>query len=112
MTATLDDLLQTAGVIIAFEFKADGTCTNFKSNQETGPEMAALMSRYCALVTMTLTTLASSFTALSEQNWIPQQGWTYTGGDFTVVIGGGGYRGVFAEKNKVDLNALLKALAG
>jgi roadblock/LC7 domain-containing protein len=111
MTATLEELLQIEGVILAFEFKADGTCTDYKSHQNTGPEMATLISRYCALVTMSLTTLAGSFTAISEQNWIPQQGWTYTGGDYTVVIGGGGYRGVFAEKNRVDLNALVKTLA-
>ena len=53
--------------------------------------MAAMIARYCALVTMTFNTLAGAFTVLSEANWIPQRSWTYTGGDYTVVVGGDGY---------------------
>ncbi len=110
MAATLDDLMKIDGVTIAFEYAPDGTCIAYRG-KDMSPEMAAMVTRYCALVTMTFNTLAASFTALSEQNWIPPIGWSYTGGDYTVVIGAGGYRGVFIERNKANLNELLAKLS-
>jgi roadblock/LC7 domain-containing protein len=47
---------------------------------------------------------------LSKMNWIPQHGWMYAGGGWTVAIGG--YRGVFVETAKADFNQLYRALAG
>lgn len=109
MPATLDDLLAIDGVTVAFEFAADGKCVDYKGKDVT-PEMAALFTRYCALVTMSFSILAGAFTALSEENWVPQKLWTYTGGDYTVVVGG--YRGVFIETVKANLNELHTALSG
>jgi roadblock/LC7 domain-containing protein len=43
-------------------------------------------------------------------NWVPQQGWMYAGGDWTVAIGGN--RGVFVETAKADFNKLYSALVG
>ena len=55
-------------------------------------------------------TLAGAFTQLSQMKWVPQQGWAYSGGEFTVAIGGN--KGVFAETAKADFNQLFQALVG
>lgn len=110
MGLSLDELVKLKGVTVAFEFNAVGECTQYRSNIDLGPEMCATIAEYCGLVTRTFSTLADAFTAISEQNWIPLRGWTYTGGDFTVVIGGNGYRGVFAETTEADLSELVSAL--
>lgn len=47
---------------------------------------------------------------LSKMNWVPQKGWMYAGGDWTVDIGGN--RGVFSETAKADFNQLYKVLVG
>ncbi len=110
MPATLDDLLKIDGVSIAFEYAPDGTCVAYRS-KDMPSEMAAMVTHYCALVTMMFKTLSSSFTHFSEQNWIPPKGWSYMGGDYTVVVGAGGYRGVFIERDKADVNELLDKLS-
>ena len=97
------------GVIMAFEFTPDGKCTAYKN---VSSEMAAMASRFCATVTMQFNTRAAAFSTLSEAQWIPQRGWMYRGGEYTVIVGNGGYRVVFAEAAKADLNKLLDALFG
>jgi roadblock/LC7 domain-containing protein len=109
MSTTLDDLVKMDGVIAAFEYMPDGECTGYRN---VSPEMAAMIARFCATVTMLFNTLATSFTSLAETSWMPQQGWTYTGGNHTVILGGGGYRGVFVETAKANLPELLQALSG
>ena len=111
MTTTLDDLLNIDGVTVAFEYTPDGKCTAYQSKKNVSPEMAAMITRFCALVTMTFETLAQSFTALSEDNWIPQHGWMYRGGDYTVVLGKGGYQGVFVETAKANWEELLRLMS-
>jgi roadblock/LC7 domain-containing protein len=51
------------------------------------------------------------FTSIwGQMNWMPQNMWTYTGGDYTVAIGSNNV-GVFAETSKMDLNELSRMLA-
>ena len=69
-----------------------------------------MADRYCATVTMQFNTLASAFTALSERPWVPQRGWVYQGGACTVIVGQGGFQGVFAESAAADLAQLIRAL--
>jgi roadblock/LC7 domain-containing protein len=45
-------------------------------------------------------------------NWTPQQGWAYSGGEWTVAVGGGGRTGVFVETARADFNKLFGALVG
>lgn len=45
---------------------------------------------------------------LSQMQWVPQQGWAYSGGDWTVAIGGN--RGVFVETARTDFNQLFQVL--
>ncbi len=108
MPVPLDTLLAMDGVTVAFEFTAEGQCVGYRGKDVTA-EMAAMITRYCALVTISFGILAGAFTTLSEQNWIPEKLWTYTGGDYTVVVGG--YQGVFIETAKANLNELRDALS-
>jgi roadblock/LC7 domain-containing protein len=110
--ATLDELLQLEGVVLAFEYTAEGKLTDYRAQAETSAEMAAMAAQFCATVTMNFNTLAGAFTRLSGMNWTPQQGWAYAGGDYSVAIGGSGYRGVFVETARADYNRLFQSLVG
>ena len=108
--ARLDELLGIDGVVAAGEFAPDGKLVEYKAKMDMSPEMAAMTAQFCATVTMMFNTLAGAFSQLSRMNWVPQQGWMYAGGDWTVAIGGN--RGVFAETAKADFNRLYSALVG
>jgi len=108
--ASLDDLLDIEGVAAAGEFTADGQLVDYKAKMDMSPEMAEMTAQFCATVTMMFNTLAGSYTRLSGMNWVPQQGWAYSGGEWTVAIGGN--RGVFIETSKADFNQLFEALVG
>ncbi|HEX3035426.1 MAG TPA: DUF2173 family protein [Thermodesulfobacteriota bacterium] len=108
--AKLDDLLKIEGVVAVGEFTADGELVDFKSKMDMSPEMAAMTAQFCATVTMMFNTLAGAYTKLSGMKWVPQQGWAYSGGEWTVAIGGN--RGVFVETAKADFNKLFESLVG
>ncbi len=108
--ATLEDLLKLKGVIAAGEFTTDGKLVDFRTKMEMSSEMAAMTAQFCATVTMMFNTLAGAYSRLSKMNWLPQHGWMYAGGDYTVAIGGN--RGVFVETAKADFNELYSALVG
>ncbi len=106
----MDDLLKIDGVVAAAEFAADGKLVDYKAKMDMSPEMAAMSAQFCATVTMLFNTLAGAFAQLSQMNWVPQQGWMYAGGDWTVAVGGN--RGVFIETAKADFNQLFQVLVG
>ena len=108
--ATLEELLDIEGVVAAGEFDPDGTLVDFRASMDMSPEMGQMTAQFCATVTMMFNTLASSYTQLSGMRWVPQQGWAYSGGDWTVAIGGGGYKGVFVETARADFNKLFEVL--
>ena len=108
--ASLDDLLDIEGVAAAGKFAADGQLGDYKARMDMSEEMAQMTAQFCATVTMMFDTLAGSFTQFSGMNWVPQQGWAYSGGEWTVAIGGN--RGVFIETAKADLNQLFEVLVG
>jgi roadblock/LC7 domain-containing protein len=108
--ATLDELLNIDGVVAAGEFTADGKLVDYKAKMDMSQEMAEMTAQFCATVTMMFNTLAGSFAQLSQMNWVPQQGWAYSGGDFTAAIGGN--QGVFIETVKADFNQLFEVLVG
>jgi roadblock/LC7 domain-containing protein len=110
--ASLDELLTIEGVAAAGEFGPDGSLVDYRANMDMSPEMAAGAAQFCATVTMMFNTLAGAFSQMSGMNWTPQQGWAYSGGDWTVAIGGGGYKGVFVETAKADFNKLFEVLVG
>ncbi len=108
--ATLDDLIKIDGVVAAGEFTADGKLVDYKANGDMSRDMAEMAAQFCATVTMMFNTLAGSFSKLSQMNWVPQQGWAYSGGDMTVAVGRGGKKGVFIETAKADFNQLFQIL--
>jgi roadblock/LC7 domain-containing protein len=110
--ATLQELLDIEGVVAAGEFNLDGSLVDFETSMDMSEEMAKMSAQFCATVSMMFNTLAGSFTQLSGMNWAPQQGWAYSGGDWTVAVGGGGTRGVFVETAKADFNRLFEVLVG
>lgn len=112
--STLTDLAKLDGVVLAFEFAPDGRLLDHKSTAETPPGMTemAAAAQFCASVTTTFNTLAGAFSKLSGMQWIPQQGWAYTGGEYTIAIGYNSYRGVFIETEKADFNRLFELLVG
>ena len=106
---SLDDLLDIEGAA-AGEFTPEGDLVDYKAKMDMSEEMAQMTAQFCATVTMMFNTLAGSFTQLSGMNWVPQQGWAYSGGEWTVAIGGN--RGVFVETARADFNRLFEALVG
>src|SRR5919202_6232130 len=108
--ATLEELLNIEGVVAAGEFDPDGTLVDFRASMAMPPEMAQMTAQFCATVTMMFNTLAASYERLSGMRWTPQQGWAYSGGEWTVAIGGN--RGVVIETGKADLNQLFGVLVG
>lgn len=73
-------------------------------------ELTTMTAQFTATVTMLFDTLAGAYTELSGMDWIPQQGWAYTGRSFTIAVGG--HRAVFAETKNVDYNQLFNTLVG
>ena len=108
--ATLDELLDIEGVVAAGEFNADGSLVDYKATMDMSQQMAEMTAQFTATVTMMFNTLASSYTQVSGMQWVPQQGWAYSGGDWTVAVGGN--RGVFIETEKADFNQLFEVLVG
>ena len=106
--ATLDELMKINGVVAAGEFTADGKLVDYKAKMDMSKEMAALTAQFCSTVTMMFNTLAAAYSKTSGMNWLPQHGWMYAGGDWTVAVGGN--RGVFIETAKADFNQLYKVL--
>ena len=101
--------MRVNGVAAAGQFTLDGKLMDYKSNMDMSKEMAEMTAQFCATVSMMFSTLAGAFTQLSKMQWMPQKIWSYSGGDCTVIIGGGN-KGVFAETAKADFNQLFKAL--
>jgi roadblock/LC7 domain-containing protein len=110
--ATLQELLDLEGVVVAGEFDLDGSLLDYEAKMDMSEEMAQMTAQYCAAVSIMFNTLASSFTERSGMNWVPQHGWAYSGGEWTACIGDGGKRGVFVETSKADFNRLFEALGG
>lgn len=73
-------------------------------------EMAAMSASLCAPANIMFETLAREFMRYSDMVWVPQKGWAFCGGDWTIAIGG--TRGVFVETAKADFNQLFRVLVG
>ncbi|MDQ1275665.1 MAG: hypothetical protein QG610_1240 [Euryarchaeota archaeon] len=105
---SLDELLKFEGVMAAGIFSPEGKLVEYKARDGMPEEMAQMTAKFCGTVNMMFDALASAYTKLYGMNWVPQNNWMYSGGDWTVMISG--TRGVFVESSKADLKQLLKAL--
>jgi roadblock/LC7 domain-containing protein len=108
--ATLNELLGLKGVVAAGEFTPDGKLLDYKAKMDMSRDLAQTSAQFCASVAMLFNTLGGAFTHLSKMNWVPQKGWMYAGGDYTVAVGG--TKGVFVETAKADFNELYRVLVG
>lgn len=104
----LDELINVEGVVAAGRITPDGKCTDHRANMDMSQEMADKTGQYIATVTMMFNTLADAFSKESQMKWTPQQGWTYSGGDWTVVVWGD--VGVFCHTDKTDMQKLFSTL--
>ncbi len=108
--ASLDELLKLEGVVMAGQFTADGKLTDYRARTDMPPELAEVTAQFCASVSMLFDILAGSFNTMSQMRWTPQQCWSYSGGNWTVVVGAN--QAVFVETAKANLNHLCKTLSG
>jgi roadblock/LC7 domain-containing protein len=81
----LAELLEIEGVVAAGEWAKDGSLSDYKASMDMSPELAAGAAQFCATVSMMFDTLSGAFSQMSGMNWTPQQGWAYSGGDWTVA---------------------------
>jgi roadblock/LC7 domain-containing protein len=77
--ATLQELLDLEGVVLAGEFDFEGRMLDYEAKMDISEEMAQMAAQFCAAVSVILNTMASSFADRSGMNWEPQRGWTYSG---------------------------------
>ena len=115
--ATTEQLLELEGVGAAGEFTADGDLVDWKASLDVSPEMdehiiefAPEVAKWCAAVTAKLETAAQELARATQMSWLPQRGWTFTGGDWTVAVWGN--RGVFVRTVEADFNRVFEALSG
>ena len=111
MAKSLDELLGLKGVIASGEFAPNGKLLDYRSKGTPLPDDVALLTaQFAAAVSQLLGVLAAAHGRISGFNWVPEQGWAYSGGDLTIAVGGG--RGVFAKTAEADFNQLFEALIG
>ena len=111
MAKSLDDLLRLNGVVASGEFSPSGELIAFRSNGTPLPDDVALLTaQFSAAVSQLLGVLAAAHSRISGFNWVPQQGWVYSGGDLTIALGGS--KGVFVKTAEADFNQLFDALIG
>jgi roadblock/LC7 domain-containing protein len=103
---TLDQLMKIGGVVAAGEFTDDGKLIDVRG--QLTPEIAQAAAQFCGTVNMMFKTLAGAFQQISGMPWTPAQGWAFSGGNYSVCIGGN--KGVFVETTKANFNELFKAL--
>jgi len=108
--ATLDELLEMEGVVAALEFAPDGQLVDYRAEMDLGAEAAELAGTFCAATTMMFNGLVTALTPVTQMDWMPQQGWAYAGGHWTIAIGR--QKAVFIDTNKADFNRLFEALGG
>ena len=88
MAKSLEELLRLKGAVASGEFSADGKLKDFRSNNnQLTPEVADLTAQFTATVSQLLRTLAAAHSKISGLNWVPEQGWAYSGGDLTIAVG-------------------------
>ena len=106
--AILEDLLRIKGVLIAGEFTEDGRLVRYRTAMDMSADTAAITAQFCATVTTIFDTMAAAYKHLTKTNCLPQHGWIFTGGEWTIAVGG--KCGVLAETAKIDFNELHNAL--
>lgn len=113
-----DELVASPGVVMAGRFGPDGRIAEHKSKSlaVANPASAAMAQWFCAAITMMFRSMAHAVdlvdqSGFSQTSWLPVHSWTYSGGDYVIVVHGD--RFMIAERAKLgsldELNRLLRA---
>ena len=110
-----DDLVSRRGVIMAGSFGPDGRVAEHKSEGLLVENPAALEMAHWFTSTATLmfTSMGAALDRLTVAgSWLPVAGWTYSGGDYGIVVHGTYF--VLVESAKIEsldeMAALLRQL--
>ena len=106
--ATLTELMKAKGVIAAGEFSVEGRLVAYKG--KISKDQAEMTAQFCGTVSMMFKTLSGAYERITGMKWTPALGWAFSGGKFSVCIGGN--KGVFVETSKADFNQLFGLLVG
>ena len=90
-----DELVARPGVLMAGRIGPDGRIAEYKSKSlyVANPAMTAMAQWFIAAITMTFNSMAYAVDSMNqsgfnETSWLPQKGWAYTGGDYTIAVHG------------------------
>lgn len=114
----LDELVARPGVLMAGRFGPDGSVGEHKTTglYVENPALTGIAQWFSTAVTTMLGSMAYAVdtvnqSGLTQTSWLPVRSWTYSGGDFTIVVYGD--RFLIAERAKLgsldDLSELLRA---
>ncbi|HSD11175.1 MAG TPA: DUF2173 family protein [Candidatus Binatia bacterium] len=82
----LERTIGKAGTVAVGEFTPDGKLVAYKSNEAFSAELAMMSSQFAATTRMFLSTVAASFSHLTELPLVPYHGLIFSGGDMSSVI--------------------------
>ena len=114
-----DELVAVDGVVMAGRFGPDGRVAEYKANPwfVKNPVTSEMAHWFCTAITTMFGSMAyavdiATQSSFSETSWLPVQSWTYTGGDYVIVVYGD--RFMIAERAKLgsldELSRLLHAV--
>ena len=114
----LDELVARPGVLMAGRFGPDGRVAEHKTTglYIENPALTGIAQWFCAAVTTMLGAMAYALDTLNQSgfnqtSWLPVRSWTYSGGDYVIVVYGDQF--LIAERAKLesldDLSQLLHA---
>ena len=113
-----DELVASPGVIMAGRFASDGRVAERKSKSLylQNPASAEMAQWFCAAITTMFRSMAHAVdladkSDFNKTSWLPIHTWTYSGGDYVIVVHGD--RFMVAERAKLgsldELSRLLLA---
>jgi roadblock/LC7 domain-containing protein len=111
-----DELVASPGVLMAGRFGPDGRIAEHKSTDLYTPAMTGMAQWFCAAITTMFGSMAYAVdlveqSGFDQTSWLPVRSWTYSGGDYVIVVHGD--RFVIAERAKLgsldELSRLLRA---
>jgi roadblock/LC7 domain-containing protein len=110
---TLEALLEIQGIVAAGEFEPDGKLVRYQTNADVLTQYTAQVgTRFVAGISSMLDVFANAYSLLGMRgyrlNWVPQQAWLYSGGDWTVSARGN--RWMMADASRAQLTEIQRAL--
>lgn len=86
---SIDDILDLPGVVLVFEWTADGELGEYRAKIDIPEPEIARAARFGSIVASALPTLSETYTELSGIDWAPARWVAFAGGPWSVVVGPG-----------------------